>query len=64
MLVKFEVHIFGEILQIRDKDSGNRWSDIYPGETFRSRGVPFTYDELRGMGNGKHQVNAKNPAAE
>jgi hypothetical protein len=37
------------------------WSQIYPGRVFRTQGVLFTYDELRGMGNGTHLVKLRKP---
>ena len=52
----------GEILQVRDSGSSVKWSGIYPGQVFQARGVPFTYDELRGIGNGQHRMAAKNPS--
>jgi hypothetical protein len=56
MMVKLEIQFLGEILQVRDTVSSMKWSEIYPDQIFSTRGVPFTYDELRGMGNGKHSV--------
>ena len=65
MLVKLEVEFLGEVVQVRDNAASSmKWSDIYPGDIFRTQGVAFTYDELRGMGNGKTQVKAKNPVEE
>jgi hypothetical protein len=61
MTIKLEIEIQGEILQVRDNHSTTAWSQLYPGRVFRTQGVPFTYDELRGMGNGTHPVKAKNP---
>ena len=60
MLVSLEIQIIGEILQVRDTAS-TKLVDVYPDQVFSTRGVPFTYDELRGLGNGKHRVNAKQP---
>jgi hypothetical protein len=64
MFVKLEIQILGEILQVRDNGSRMNWTGLYPDQTFSARGVPFTYDELRGMGNGKHVVQAKSPSSE
>ena len=61
MMIKLEVEIQGEILQVRDHNSRMVWSQIYPGRFFRTQGVSFAYDELRGMGNGKHDVQRKSP---
>lgn len=61
MLVKLEIEILGEILRVRDENSSKAWSQVYPGRIFNTQGVPFAYDELRGLGNGKHRVNAKKP---
>jgi hypothetical protein len=61
MLLKLEVEILGEILQVRNSSSSMSWSGIYPGHVFRTQGVPFTYDELRCMGNGKHDVKREKP---
>jgi hypothetical protein len=63
MLIKLEIEILGDILQVRDENSGKTWSQIYPGRGFDTQGVLFAYDELRGLGNGKHRVNAKKPVA-
>jgi hypothetical protein len=57
--MKLEIEFLGEILQVRDTGSSMKWSQIYPDQSFNTRGVPFTYDELRGMGNGKHAVKPK-----
>jgi hypothetical protein len=54
MSIKLEIEIQGEILQVRDENSSMAWSQVYPGRVFRTQDVSFTYDELRGMGNGKH----------
>ena len=59
MLVKLEIQLLGEILQVRDSSAGMKWSEIYPDQIFNTQGVPFTYDELRGLGNGKHSVKPK-----
>ena len=61
MTIKLEIEIQGEILQVRDNHSTSAWSQIYPGRVFRTQGESFTYDELRGMGNGTHRVNVKQP---
>ena len=59
MAINLEIQIEGEILQVRDTASSNKWSQLYPGRIFPTQGISFTYDELRGMGNGKHVVKAK-----
>jgi hypothetical protein len=59
MFVKLEIQILGEILQVRDNGSRMNWTGLYPDQSFSARGVPFTYDELRGMGNGKHVVKRR-----
>jgi hypothetical protein len=61
MAIRLEIEIQGEILQVRDENSSRAWSQIYPGRVFRTQDVSFTYDELRGMGNGTHLVRAKKP---
>lgn len=61
MTIKLEIEIQGEILQVRDETSSMAWSQIYPGRVFRTQDTPFTYDDLRSMGNGKHTVKAKSP---
>ena len=61
MAIKLEIQIQGEILQVRDNHSTSAWSQIYPGRVFRTQGESFTYDELRGMGNGKHLVKPRKP---
>ena len=61
MSIKLEIQIQGEILQIRDNSSTTAWSQLYPGRDFRTQGVSFTYDELRGMGNGTHLVKPRKP---
>ena len=61
MAITLEIEIQGEILQVRDQKSSIAWSQLYPGRVFRTQDVSFTYDELRGMGNGKHQMKAKSP---
>jgi hypothetical protein len=60
-MINLEIEIQGEILQVRDENSTRAWSQLYPGRVFRTQGMTFTYDELRGMGNGKHLVKARNP---
>ena len=60
MMIRLEIEIQGEILQVRDTNATTAWSQVYPGRVFRTQDVPFAYDELRGMGNGKHLVNSKN----
>ena len=60
-MINLEIEIQGEILQVRDESSTRAWSQLYPGRVFRTQNVTFTYDELRGMGNGKHMVKARNP---
>ena len=62
MMIKLEIEIQGEILQVRDNNSSKGWSQVYPGRVFRTQDVSFTYDELRGMGNGKHLVKPRKPA--
>ena len=59
MAINLEIEIQGEILQVRDTNSSNVWSQLYPGRVFPAQGISFSYDELRGMGNGKHVVKAK-----
>jgi hypothetical protein len=61
MMINLEIEIQGEILQVRDNNSIRAWSQLYPGRVFRTQGVSFTYDELRGMGNGKHLVKSRKP---
>jgi len=62
MKINLEIEIQGEVLQVRDRRSKRMaWSRIYPDQIFSAQGVPFTYNELRGMGNGKTQVNDKQP---
>jgi hypothetical protein len=63
MMIKLEIEIQGEILQVRDNYSNTAWSQVYPGRVFRTQDVPFTYDELRGMGNGTHLVKPRKPLA-
>jgi hypothetical protein len=63
MAITLEIEIQGEILQVRDQKSSMAWSPLYPGRVFRTQDVSFTYDELRGMGNGKHLVKSKKPLA-
>ena len=63
MAITLEIEIQGEILQVRDHNSSMAWSQLYPGRVFRTQDVSFTYDELRGMGNGKHPVKSKKPLA-
>lgn len=57
-MVRLQIELLGEILLVRGNNSKAR-SDLYPGQVFRTEGVPFTYDELRGMGNGTHEVKNK-----
>jgi hypothetical protein len=61
MTIKLEIKILGEILQVRDNHSTTAWSQLYPGRVFDTQGVSFTYDELRGMGNGTHSVKPGKP---
>jgi hypothetical protein len=61
MTIKLEIQIQGEILQVRDNHSTSAWSQIYPSRVFRTQGESFTYDELRGMGNGTHPVKLRKP---
>jgi hypothetical protein len=61
MMINLEIEIQGEILQVRDESSTRAWSQLYPGRVFRTQGKTFTYDELRGMGNGKHLVKFRKP---
>jgi hypothetical protein len=60
-MINLEIEIQGEILQVRDEISTRVWSQVYPGRVFRTQDVSFTYDELRGMGNGKHLVIPRKP---
>lgn len=61
IMINLEIEIQGEILQVRDNYSRTAWSQVYPGRVFRTQDVYFTYDELRGMGNGKHLVKHRQP---
>jgi hypothetical protein len=61
MTIKLEIEIQGEILQVRDENSSMAWSQLYPGRDFRTQDVSFSYDELRGMGNGKHLMRPRKP---
>jgi hypothetical protein len=61
-MIKLEIEILGEIVRVRDENSSPAWAPIYPGRVFRTQDVPFAYDELRGMGNGKHVIKAKSPS--
>ncbi len=61
MTIKLEIEIQGEILQVRDENSSMAWSQLYPGRDFRTQDVFFAYDELRGLGNGKHLVKPRKP---
>ena len=63
MQIRLEIEILGEIVQVRDNNSVKAWSHLYPGRDFSTQGVSFTYDELRGMGNGKHLVKSRKPLA-
>ena len=58
-MINLEIEIQGEILQVRDNHMIMVWSQIYPDGVFRTQGVLFTYDELRGMGNGTHPVKPR-----
>jgi hypothetical protein len=60
-MIKLQIEILGEILRVRDNKSNTSWSQVYPGRVFRTQEVPFTYDELRGMGNGNHLVKPRKP---
>jgi hypothetical protein len=60
-MIKLEIEILGEIIQVRDKYATWVWSQVYPGRVFQIQGMTFTYDELRGMGNGKHLVKGRKP---
>ena len=59
MAINLEIEIQGEILQVRDNHSSTVWSQIYPDRIYRTQDVSFTYDELRGMGNGKHLMKSR-----
>jgi len=63
MAIKLEIEIQGEILQVRDNHSTKGRSLHYPGGIFLAQGRTFTYDELRGMGNGTHLLKGVNPTA-
>lgn len=56
MLVRLEIEIMGEILHVRESSSSKGWSSIYPGQKFNARGAIFQYEELRSLGNGKHEI--------
>ena len=60
-MIKLEIEIQGEILQVRDKVATMAWSQIYPGQEFRTKGESFSYDEMRGMGNGTHPMKTSKP---
>lgn len=60
-MIKLEIQIQGEILQVRDKVLTSARSQIYPGQDFCTQGESFSYDELRGMGNGTHSLKASKP---
>jgi hypothetical protein len=60
-MVKIQIEILGEILQVRDRSSGAT-AQLYPGQVYRTQDVPLSYDELRGMGNGTHLLKAKKAA--
>jgi hypothetical protein len=60
-MINLEIEIQGEILQVRDNNSTKRWSQVYPSREFRTQDMSFAYDELRGMGNGKHAVKTPSP---
>jgi hypothetical protein len=59
MGISLQIEIQGEILQVRDLNARMTWSQVYPGRAFRTQDVSFTYDELRGMGNGTHSVKSR-----
>jgi hypothetical protein len=59
-MVRLEIELLGETLQVRE--ANRTWSGIYPGQTFHAQGMPFSYDSLREMGNGIHEVKRKKPA--
>ena len=61
MAIRLEIEIQGEILQVRDTYSNKVWSQLYPGQIFPTKGMSFTYDELRSMGNGTHVVKTRKP---
>ena len=61
MAIKLEIEVLGEILRVRDTIVTMAWSQLYPGRDFRSQGESFSYDELRGMGNGTHSLKASKP---
>lgn len=64
MTIKLQIEIQGEILQVRDNNSTKAWSQLYPSRVFRTQGVSFTYEELRGIGNGTHLVKPRKPLEE
>lgn len=59
MSIKLQIEIQGEIIQVKDMKAYRGWSHVYPGQEFQTQGSSFTYDELRGLGNGEHLVKAK-----
>jgi hypothetical protein len=60
MAIKLQIELMGEILRVRDNYSNTSWSQLYPNRVFHTQDMLFTYDELRGMGNGTHLVKSKN----
>lgn len=62
MSIKLQIEIQGEIIQVKDMKAYRGWSQIYPGQDFHTQGSSFTYDDLRGLGNGKHLLKAKGPS--
>ncbi len=62
MSIKLQIELLGEIIQVKDLHSYTGLSQIYPGQEFQTQGSSFTYDELRGLGNGEHLVKANEKA--
>ena len=60
-MISLEIRIQGEILLVRDKVATMAWSQIYPGQEFCTQGESFSYDQLRGLGNGKHSLKSSKP---
>jgi hypothetical protein len=58
MSIKLQIELLGEIVQVKDLHSYTGLSQVYPGQVFQAQGSSFTYDDLRGLGNGTHLVNA------
>ncbi len=58
MSIKLQIEIQGETIQAKDIKAYRGWSHVDPGQEFQTQGSSFTYDELRGLGNGKHLVKA------